>query len=67
MCFGRLLFACRQQALYVASYTEQVHACLCVCGCLQDILIQGEGGAQILVDPELAEHFEVTGAGAAQR
>lgn len=30
-----------------------------VCGCLQDILIQGEGGAQILVDPELLEHFEV--------
>lgn len=27
---------------------------------LQDILIQGEGGAQILVDPELVEHFEVS-------
>lgn len=24
----------------------------------QDILIQGEGGAQILVEPELVEHFE---------
>lgn len=24
----------------------------------QDILIQGEGGAQILVEPDLAEHFE---------
>lgn len=32
-----------------------------VAGCtcpLQDILIQGEGGAQILVEPDLAEHFE---------
>jgi RNA-binding protein YlmH len=26
----------------------------------QDILIQGEGGAQILVEPELAEHFEAS-------
>lgn len=39
-------------------------ACYFVClagslACLQDILIQGEGGAQILVDPELVEHFEV--------
>eukprot|EP00879_Flechtneria_rotunda_P010089 GHRR01010547.1.p1 GENE.GHRR01010547.1~~GHRR01010547.1.p1 ORF type:complete len:324 (+),score=44.55 GHRR01010547.1:145-1116(+) len=25
-----------------------------------DILLQGEGGAQILVDPELVEHFEAT-------
>jgi hypothetical protein len=32
----------------------------CLSGYLQDILIQGEGGAQILVDPELVEHFEVT-------
>jgi RNA-binding protein YlmH len=23
-----------------------------------DILVQGEGGAQVLVDAELAEHFE---------
>lgn len=27
---------------------------------MQDILIQGEGGAQILIDPELAEHFELS-------
>ncbi len=25
-----------------------------------DILVQGESGAQILVDPELAEHFETS-------
>jgi hypothetical protein len=39
-----------------------IAACL-LPGCLQDILIQGEGGAQILVDPELVEHFEVGAAG----
>jgi hypothetical protein len=31
-----------------------------LCPCCQDILIQGEGGAQILVEPDLAEHFEAT-------
>jgi RNA-binding protein YlmH len=25
-----------------------------------DILVQGEAGAQILVDPELVEHFEAS-------
>ncbi len=25
-----------------------------------DILVQGEAGAQILVDPELLEHFEMS-------
>ncbi len=33
--------------------------CHCCCPPLvQDILLQGEGGAQVLVDPELVEHFE---------
>jgi RNA-binding protein YlmH len=30
---------------------------MCVC-CLQDILLQGEGGAQVLVDPALVDHFQ---------
>jgi hypothetical protein len=36
---------------------DHLHLRLSVCP--QDILIQGEGGAQILVDPDLVEHFEV--------
>lgn len=27
---------------------------------VQDILVQGEGGAQILVEPDLVEHFEAS-------
>lgn len=43
------------------------HGCLLACttsGVVRervgDILVQGEAGAQILVDPQMVEHFEAT-------